>query len=142
MPLEYVAMQLYSGTNPAANVEATYTVPGTAAANAPDRFLLLAIYGTLVTDANAANRRVRLTIEDGFLGVVYLQLAFSLDHVASTTTNYTAAPGLSFGGSADAQQLSLPQPTVVRAGSVIRTITTNRQAGDNWAALTIHMAKL
>lgn len=122
------ALRSIAGTNPAAGVEITETVPTNV------RWRLLLARFTLVTNATVATRRVRLFIDDGtndlYVGEVEATQA------ASLTRNYNFAAGLGFQQTAFANSnlgVGIP-PVVLREGYRIRTSTVNLQAGDDFAA--------
>lgn len=120
-------LRAFQGTDPAANVEISETVP------ANTRWALWSFFAALVTDANVANRTVTLIIDDG-ANVVWQQDA-SAAQAAGLTRQYEA---FNFGAAADLVgstfRLPAPFPIVLPAGFRIRTSTANRQAGDNWGA--------
>lgn len=117
-----------SGANPAANAEWSITIPAT------QWWLVRAIRATLVTDANAANRRVALSIDDNG-GLVQL-IGSAATQVASQTTIYNWAPGnVVIDDQVGLRQYApLPNGLLLPAGTVISSVTTNRQAGDDWGA--------
>lgn len=116
-----------TGTDPAANVEISETVPTDA------RWLLHGFRATLVTDATVANRRVHLIVDDG--ATILLDVVAPDVQAASLTRNYN---GSAFGYAVAAQDselyLALPVPIPLPPGGRVRTNTTNRAAGDNWGA--------
>lgn len=93
---------------------------------------LLSVLLTLVTDGNAATRRVHLTLDDGT--TVFYRRGSNATQVASLTQNYMFA--------SEAQEAAVrdlwvadPMPAIdLPAGSRIRTVTASKQAGDNYAA--------
>ena len=90
---------------------------------------------TLVTDANAANRRVHLDIQEVAGG--RLDFHSSVDHAASLSRVYTFVPigaGLSM---ADDNDIIVPiAPGIVLGpGGVLATLTTNRQTGDDFGSM-------
>jgi len=116
-----------AGTDPAANVEISETVPAGA------RWRLLNLVATLVTDANAANREVSLTFDDGT--TVYAVAPSSVNQAASLTRRYSAGAGSIRGAAATALEITIAiTPVVLLAGHRIATVTTNRQVTDNWGA--------
>ena len=116
-----------TGTNPAADVEISETVPTNA------RWRVLAIQFSLVTDANAANREVALTLDDGT--TVFARVPSGFTHVASTTIVYSSfhhAPRFTV---AQDTTKNFPLPRVDLQGSFrLATVTTARQATDNYGA--------
>ena len=69
-----------TGTNPAANIEISQAV------STSEKWRLMAIYFTMVTDANAANRQVNLIIDDGTNNL--MTLPAPAVQTASTTVIY------------------------------------------------------
>ena len=116
-----------TGTDPAANVSISETVPTGA------RWRVHALAVTLVTDANVANREVSITFDDGT--TVYAVAAAGANQAASLTRRYTAARGGVRGAAATAAEISIALPDLwLPAGHRIKTVTTNFQAGDNFGA--------
>lgn len=118
--------RIVTGTDPAADTEISYTIPAGTVTK------LLALSVSLVTDANAANRRVGIILDDGT--TEFFRSMSPSDHAASLTWRYSAgmgAPGFAI------QNLSvglyLPDITLF-PGYRIRTTTLNRQATDNFGA--------
>jgi hypothetical protein len=116
-----------TGTDPAANVEITETVPANA------RWRPLAITFTLVTDANAANREVALTFDDGT--TVFARVPSGFTHAASLTVIYSTyhhAPRFTV---AQDTAKNFPLPRIdLQGGFRVNTVTTARQATDNFGA--------
>lgn len=117
-----------AGTDPAANVEISETV-------AAGKFWRLeSITFALVTDASAANRLVEIVIDDGTN--VLARIPAPAVQAASLTRTYTFARG---GYDRDSSTNSLTQlaglPDMVLGPAYrVRTVTTNRQATDNYGA--------
>jgi hypothetical protein len=116
-----------TGTDPAANVEISEACPTNA------RWRLLAIRFSLVTDANAANREVALTIDDGTN--VYARSPSRIAQAASLTRAYTFGINLNAVAAAqDTEQTASLVPVTIQGGHRFNTVTTNRQATDNYGA--------
>lgn len=124
------ALVTFIGTNPAVNVEATVTVPTGA------RWRLMTVAGVLVTDGNAATRVASLRITDGT----------NLDYQTDPTASQIASLTRFYFGSTQSLYTAalttnlvwpLPSALFLEAGSVISTVTTLRQATDDWAALIV-----
>lgn len=116
-----------SGTNPAAGVEISETVP------AGQVWGLIAFTFTLVTSATVANRRVRLTLDDGTN--VFWRTSSLTDQAASTTIVHSASTDVTpvaTGGSTGL--LALPKPAVLKPGYRIKTITALLDSGDDFGA--------
>lgn len=121
------ALRSITGTDPAANVEISETVPTGA------RWKLHAIALTLVTDATAADREVILTFDDGT--TVYYAAAPAANQAASLTRRYSAGRGGVRGISLAGLEIAIALPDLwLPAGHRIRTATTGRQATDNFGA--------
>lgn len=126
-----VSPRLVATTDPAANTELTYTIP------ANQLLELYTINFSLVSDANAATRRVTVTIDDGT--TVFCKVASQVTQAASLTYNYTFGVGAvdrSSVAGTDVLQ-SLPGPLVLRPGYRIKTVTTAIQATDNYGVAQI-----
>jgi len=116
-----------TGTDPAANVEITETVPTNA------RWLLHAIRFTLTTDATVANREVSLTFDDGAL--VFARVPSRVTHAASLAIAYSAYRDAALEAVAQDTERSIRLPwLMLQGGHRVSTVTTNRQAGDNFSA--------
>ncbi len=116
------------GTTPAAGAEVNESVPNNR------RWQLLAFHARLVTNATVSNRNATLGVSQGgvslFLGSAYL------NHPASTTIDYSAAPFVDGTGHiAGFSQLDFLLPIPLRPGSTISTSTGNLQAGDQWSTV-------
>jgi len=87
-----------------------------------------------VTDATVANRRVQLRATVG--GSLVLGLASPADQPASETHIYSWSAGSTslFDGTGFVQQGGFPVNVLFPPGTVIFTLTTNLQAGDNFSA--------
>lgn len=115
-----------AGADPAAGAEVSDAVP------AGKFWKLIAVFLTLVTDANVANRRVHVTIDDGT--TVFYRRGSNATQAASLTQSYAWA--------GEAQEAAVrdtfvadPLPTIqLPAGARIKTVTVNKQAGDNYGA--------
>lgn len=117
------------GTNPAAGVEITETVPTGA------RWRLRTFDFTLVASGAAANRRPVLTIDDG--ANVLWESFNNVNQTAGQTVKYRYGVGVPL-TTIDAldYQLPLPADLELAAGSRIRTVTAAIDAGDDFGAPT------
>lgn len=116
-----------TGTDPAAGAEISETVPTNA------RWRLLAIRFTLVTDANVANRRPNLSLDDGTTEVA--RSLITADATAGATFHYSYQMGVqSQAGSGNYFNAHLCAQHALPGGFRIRTATTNLQVGDNFGA--------
>jgi len=116
-----------TGTNPAAGVEISETVPTGA------RWRVLGLVFTLVTDATVANRDVNVLIDDGTNTL--LQLGAGSSQTASTSRLHTLInSGANPGILTSATPVLGTIPFLLLAGYRIRTSTVNLQAGDNYGA--------
>jgi hypothetical protein len=117
------------GTDPAANVEISEAVPTGA------RWKLRSFRFVLVADANVANRAVVLTIDDG--ANVLFETASAVAVTAGQTATFNALAGSPFFTYGTlAYHIPLPPDLVLPAGARVRTVTANRQVGDNYGAPT------
>ena len=116
-----------TGTNPAAGVEVSETVPTDA------RWHVLAFAVTLVTSAAAANRELSLTFDDG--ATVFARVPSGYTHIASLTRLYSAYIGAVRNAAAQDTTQTFPLPDLhLQGGYRIATATTNKQAGDDYGA--------
>lgn len=113
------------GTDPAANVEISETVPTGA------RWRFISMRTQLVADATVANRTVALVFDDG--ANVYAHAASNFNQTASQAVQYAfGASGASGGFYLLGAMVSTPGNILMSAGHRFRTVTTTLQAGDNW----------
>jgi hypothetical protein len=116
-----------TGTDPAAGVEISETVPTNA------RWRVFGVAATLVTDATVANREAALVLDDGT--TVNSRSPSRFNHAASLTRLYSFAPQHRIVAVATDTTQTPPMPdAILMGGARVRTITTNLQAGDNWSA--------
>jgi len=116
-----------TGTDPAANVEISETVPTNA------RWLIHAIRFTLTTDATPANREVSLTFDDGAL--VFARVPSRVTHTASLAIGYSAYRDAALEAVAQDTERSIRLPwLLLQGGHRVNTVTTNRQVTDNYSA--------
>lgn len=121
-----------SGTDPAAGVELSETVPAGA------RWLLKTFNLALLADATVANRAVIITIDDG-TNIVW-QVGTNINVTASQLAIYRLGVGLPFLTIGTTHyNLPIPAGLILGPGYRIRTITTNLQAGDNYTAPVYHV---
>jgi hypothetical protein len=116
-----------AGTDQAAGAEISETVPAGA------RWRLRALSAVLVTDGNAANREVTITIDDGTTILFTAPSGFT--HTASLTKRYSAAMigAQTTPAQTTDRQIILPD-LWLPGGARIKTVTTNIQVGDNYGA--------
>jgi hypothetical protein len=125
-------MRTIVGTDPAANVEISETVPTNA------RWRLVTFCYAFVTDATVANRLPVLTIDDG-TNVLWRSFS-NVNQAASQTSIYHAGDGLiSHQIATQTHVLALPTHLILMGGYRVRTQTTALQAGDNFSAPTYHV---
>jgi hypothetical protein len=115
--------------NPAANVEASLTVP------AGVLWRLMSVQASLVTDATVANRAARLTLTVD--NVVVADIPPVAVQAASLTGRYLWWAKDSAYAVGQAQAIPIPD-VVMPPGAIIATVTDNRAAGDDWSALTVY----
>lgn len=117
-----------TGSNPAAGDEIDEDVA------TAQIWRIQSIFFTLVTDATAIARRVHFVVT--LLGNPILHAFSDQDQTASLTRNYTCAPFGALPDTLDANEILIPIPhDLLLSDAVdIETVTTNLQAGDNFAA--------
>lgn len=123
------------GTDPAAGVEISETVPGN------EVWKIIAVRFTLVTAAVAVSRRVHLQIVNE--GAIIFDTFNDVDQIISETKAYTCAAFGDLPDRTDDNDILIPIPSnlVLDEGSIIRTSTTNLDAGDNFGAPSIYVEK-
>jgi hypothetical protein len=121
------ALRSITGTNPAAGVEISETVPTNA------RWRVYAVRFALVTDATVASRESLLTFDDGAT-VFAVSMPAGAQAASSTFTHdwfHHTFPRVA----AASAELNQPLPRIdLLAAARVRTVTTNLQAGDNYGA--------
>ena len=116
-----------TGTNPAAGVEISETVPTGA------RWRIICFKATFVADATATTRGPRLSFDDGSLA--YFTAGTFTSITASTTFIHSwAAVGQEDNSAASATVQCIPSDLILAAGHRITSSTVSIQAGDNWDA--------
>jgi hypothetical protein len=122
-----------TGSNPAAGAECSDTVP------AGEFWVIKSILLQLVTDATVITRRVHVTLDDGT--TAFTRKPSNASQAASLTQNY-AIGGNNPASAVIATYCSDPLPEFgLPAGSRIKTVTDNLQAGDNYAAPVYYVEK-
>lgn len=124
--------------DPAANAEYPDQTPGVGGI-----WKLRGFNGTLVTDANAANRLFRISVLANALNIGGGGIAGNIQ-TATLTQIYLGAPGSPVPpGGAPAAGLAIPIPlpdipivggAVAGVAAIVRFTTTNLQATDNWGS--------
>lgn len=116
-----------TGTNPAAGVEISETVP------AGVRWRLMAFSAQLVASAVVATRQPFLLIDDGT--TTFFAVGSGGSNTASQTIRHGWAPvGATFAAGSPGYMSVLPDTLVVGAGSRFRTQTSGLDPGDDWGA--------
>lgn len=114
-----------TGTNPAAGVEISETVPPGAV------WKPISLIATFVTSADVANRLPSIVLDDG-TNIYFTQEVTGLQ-TASSTVLHEIAVGLErLAVVSTNKQLGIPIGTKMAAGNRIRTLTANIVAADNW----------
>lgn len=123
-------------SNPAANAEATVTVP------AGQKWLILS---ARITCAQGATQTplVNLTVTDSAGNLIGNYPGSSAAQNASVTSTYDWFEGaaLTAGAAATSNRGSIPRGLVVKGGMVIATSTTGKGANTDLTALTLHVLK-
>jgi len=129
-------IETVDGGNPTGNAEVSFEIP------AHQRWKLLAFRAPLVTDANAATRRVHFQIKDTG-GTTVLDIIAGSTHVASLTRNYSFVQlgGSPISSDDDDIVSILPINTIIPAGYTIATETSNLQATDAWGQVVLWAEK-
>jgi len=112
---------------PAVNTELSLTVSDN------KRWLVIGLYFSLVTDANAANRNVNVVVKDSS-GNILFRSGSNQNHAASTTKNYCFANLGDEGEGLGVFHIMAPAILVIDEGFKIETLTTNIQATDRFSA--------
>lgn len=121
-------------SDPAANAEISYTVP------AGQILFLQGARVSLVTDANAANRTVAMTIDDGT--TVVQRFSSPSLHTASLTWGYTFSAGATNAAVLGLEVVvGMGSNLLLPSGYRIKTVTTNLQVGDNYGVMTLYGIK-
>jgi hypothetical protein len=116
-----------TGTDPAAGVEISETVPTGV------RWRVISFTATLVTDATVANRIPRLQVDDG--ANVVATVTSTVGQTASVTAAWSWADWGAIPTSlTNANMQPLPANLWLPPGYRIRTLTAAIVAGDNWGA--------
>ena len=123
----YGLIRSITGTNPAAGVEISETVPTNA------RWRLLAMAATYVADATVATRAPMLVFDDGT--TEYMRIVPGVGITASQTIICTWGDVGDDSSTTGVLGMSvLPNKIFLPQAHRIRTVTNNLQAGDNWGA--------
>jgi len=121
-----------SGTDPAAGVEISETVPAGA------RWRIGAINIGFQADGTVISRTPLLTIDDG--ATIFWQGASGVAVTAGVLAIYRFGVGAQGAViAATHYNLALPSNLILAPGSRIRTVTANLQAGDNYTAPVLHL---
>lgn len=125
------AVRVVTGTDPAAGLDISETVPAGAT------WELLAVRLVLVTSATVADRRPILILRVGGVFVASIPLYGVIP--ANQTSVVTWAGGAAVDTSPTTVALVglLPDKTILPAGSIISLLTLNLQVADNYAAPTL-----
>lgn len=129
------ALRSITGTDPAANVEISETVPTNA------RWRLLAVFATLVTDGNVAAREAALTLDDG--ATVFGRFPAGQTQAATLTTRYVWTSGGARFAIVGDRTIVIPIPDIwLPDAARLKTVTTLLQATDNWSAPQLFVEEL
>lgn len=127
-------LRIITGTDPAAGVEITETVP------ADKRWLLESFNASFTTDATVASRAPVLIIDDGTVLGATQRVPVAATIAASGSANIVGAQYGFSGTVLGYAVIPLSQPLYIPGGGRIRTGTGSLQAGDNYTApiLAVH----
>lgn len=122
-------LRVIPGTNPAAGAEILETVPTGA------RWRFIAMRAVLVTDATVATRVPSIVFQSA-VPLEFLRIGPQTGQGLSTTGifSWLSGQGYDSGALATIQSIGVPGSMWLAAGHRIATVTTNLQAGDDWAA--------
>jgi hypothetical protein len=116
-----------AGTDPAAGVEISETVPTNA------RWRPLSVWFALTTSAVVANRTPRIVLDDGT--TEYYRAGSGVQQTASGTLVYQASSApISAGTGGGSNMFGLPFGLIMLGGHRIRTSTVALDVGDNYAS--------
>lgn len=118
------------GSDPAANTEASIAVPD------GQYWLLRSIRGTLVTDGNAATRSVTLSITHRNGEIIECPMGTTQAASLSYKYNWFVGAASVFGATSLRMTAPIPVDLLLPPGSTLDTVTTNKQATDNWGPLS------
>jgi len=97
---------------------------------------LMGLRARLVADATAVTRLAQLEIEPGGFAAILSRPTFT--HTASLTCDYVGGDyGVRTGTGETVSIWVIPGDIRLRAGNVVRVVTTNLQAGDQWSLVSI-----
>ena len=124
-----------AGSNPAAGVQASVTVP------ANQIWKVNGVRVTLVTDATAATRWPHIQITDGTT-VLYETIPPDGQTASLTREWYFNNVGAERNsGDATVRTGHIPADLILPAGYVVKTAFDQFQAGDNFGAITLHIGR-
>lgn len=126
-----------ASTNPAANVEATITVPSGVT------WVIICAHLTVVQGATQTPLP-NLEIVDSLGNVVGLYPGASAATSASTTSTFDwfESASLTAGAAATANRAPIPRGLSVKPGWIVRTNTTGKGANTDLSALALHLIAL
>lgn len=127
-----------ASTNPAANTEASITLP-----SGSGTFIILCAHLTVVQGATQTPLpNLQVALADGT--VIGLYPGASAAMSASTTSTFDWAPGrpLTAGAGATFNTSPIPEGLAVKGGWVVSTVTTGKGANTDLSALTLHVLVL
>ncbi len=126
-----------ASSNPAANTEASITVPQGAS------MVILCAHLTVAQGATQTPLpHLQIELADGT--VIGLYPGASAAQNASVTSTYDWYPGatLTAGAAATSNRAPIPEGLAVKGGWVISTVTTGKGANTDLSALTLHVISL
>lgn len=124
-------------SDPAANTEATITVPD------GEKWLILSAHLTCAQGATQTPLP-SLVVTDADSNTIGTYAGASAATSASTTSTFDWQPGndLTAGAGATANRAPIPQGLVVKGGWTVATSTNGKGANTNLSALALHVLKL
>lgn len=122
-----------AGTDPAAGIEVSETVPTGA------RWRLFALRAELITSVVVANRRPHVVIDDGVNTLFDVSVPNTVP--ASSTREYSFVAGYPITQDLGFNEVTVPLPALLdlMAGYRIRTRTEGLDVGDNWNTVRLYV---
>jgi len=117
-----------TGTDPAAGSEVCETVPTNA------RWRVISFRFALTTSATVADRHVQLVVDDGAGPILWGDFSPSTQPASSTLTYQASTGGVEHTDRAGVPRIALPDNLILPQGWRIRTVTSNLQSDDDFAA--------
>jgi hypothetical protein len=129
-------MHRINQANPGAGLDFSFQ------ATAGQRWRVQSLVASLTTSAAVANRQVHALVQDSG-GTTYWNESALAVQAAGTTVVYSFGPGLTPQTTTDGVQIvGLPSNLILAQTDLIKTATTNIQAGDQWSLINMSVEQL